>query len=59
MLRIQNYLLVEEINHSVVDEIPRNETEYAIRVCEGSAFHYGTSKSKTGLVSRGQNNSAQ
>lgn len=55
MLRIQEYLLVQEINHSVVDEVPKNETEFAFRITEGSAFHYGTTKSKTGPATRGPN----
>jgi len=44
MRRIQDYLVVDEINHSVVATINREVSTNAIMVRDSSAFHYGVSK---------------
>lgn len=44
MRRIQDYLVVDEINDSVVARKNREEMTEAITVRESSAFHYGISK---------------
>ena len=46
MRRIQDFLLVEEVNHSMVCEVPAQSTDEAILIREGSAFHYGVSKAE-------------
>ena len=46
MRRIQDYLLVEEINKSMIAHANREETDDAILIRD-AAFHYGTSKSDT------------
>ena len=43
MRRIQDYLLVEEVNRSMVVQVPSESTTDAIYIRDGSAFHYGTS----------------
>ena len=43
MRRIQDYLLVEEVNRSMVVQVPSESTTDAIFIRDGSAFHYGTS----------------
>ena len=48
MKRIQDYLQVDEINSSMVASVNREESNDAILIREGSAFHYGASKSKSG-----------
>ena len=45
MKRIQDYLLVEEVNKSMVVRVPDESTTDAIFIRDGSAFHYGTSNS--------------
>ena len=47
MRRIQDYLLVEEVNRSMVAHVPEESTADAICIREGSAFHYGTSNAGT------------
>ena len=44
MRRIQDYLLCDEINESIVSEVNKQETNHAIEIREDSAFHYGASK---------------
>ena len=44
MRRIQDYLLVEEVNQSIVNMELTKLTDDAIFIRDGSAFHYGTSK---------------
>ena len=44
MRRIQDYLMVNEVNYSIVTETASEQTDYALVIREGSAFHYGTSK---------------
>jgi len=47
MRRIQDYLLCDEINESIVSEVNKQETNHAIEIREDSAFHYGASKKET------------
>lgn len=44
MRRIQDYLLVDEINQTTVAQLQREETNEAVLIRDGSAFHYGVSK---------------
>ena len=48
MSRIQDFLLIQEINKSVVAKVDRRETNDAIHIRDCSGFHYGTSKQEEG-----------
>ena len=43
MRRIQEFLLVEEVNKSMVVRVAEESSQDAILIRDGSAFHYGTS----------------
>ena len=46
MRRIQDFLLVDEVNHSMICEVPEQSTDEAILIRDSSAFHYGVSKAE-------------
>lgn len=46
MTRIQEFMLVSEVNPSMIRNVPYEETEDAITIREGSNFHWGSLKEK-------------
>ena len=44
MRRIQAFLLVDEINPSIISRVNREETPYSIEIKKGSNFHWGVKK---------------